>query len=321
MQLPTHLAQSTSTTDFINQLAAPASAPFLNSLASDHPHMNWPYDPYRSPDHATANRIAQAILQSKRQPDSASNITALIPPCDPHQTWYHETLPALRDSLGTLHPQVDHQEIETAICDHWHDAVTIADTSSPSDTLSSHDTCELLFSFTQSLSFEDHLIESHKAWSDPGELAITEDLQFALTQIGYTVTRFRKIAKNHHPSWQPLTSKSPRRAQVVEPGKLLQAIDNACSRTFIFALYAIAPLQDVFEIDLTRDISFSKCWLSVLDPINGTFHDEPIDTQIIVAPGDGHLISGADLAWSPDEICGLYRPHYHARIINPVHPN
>ncbi len=321
MQIPANLAQSETTAEFTAKLTSPEGARFIASIVSAHPHTNWPFDPYRSTDHATANRIAEAILSSKRETTPSSPIDQLLPPTEPQETWYHEALPELRADLEALPDHLDKDEVADALFDHWAEAVTATDASSPADTVSSYDTCELLFTFTQSLSFEDHLIESHKAWSDPEELAITTDLQFALSQIGYTVSQFRKNTKNSHPAWQRLKPMRARRAPLVAPDKLNQAIENACSRTFIFALYAIVPLQDVFELDLAAPIIFSKCWLSVLDPINGTFHDEPIEGTVLVMPSDGHLISGSSLAWSPDDICGLHRTHYEARINNNPKPN
>ncbi len=316
MQIPANLAQSATTAEFTAKLATPEGAGFIASIVSAHPHTNWPFDPYRSTDHAAANQIAEAILSSKRETATSTALHQLLPPSEPQDTWYNEALPELRTDLETLPDHLDKDELADALFDHWAEAVTATDDSSPADTVSSYDTCELLFTFTPSLSFEDHLIESHKAWSDPEELTITADLQFALSQIGYTVSQFRKNAKNRHPAWQPLKPMRPRRAPLVVPEKLNQAIENACSRTFIFALYAIVPLQDVFDLDLAAPIIFSKSWLSVLDPINGTFHDEPIEGPVLVMPSDGHLISGSSLAWSPDDICGLHRPHYHARINN-----
>jgi hypothetical protein len=203
MQIPASLAQSKNTTEFAKKLATPEGAAFIASIISDHPHTSWQYDPYRSIDHAAANRIAEAILSSKRHPAHTTVIEQLLPPTEPHNTWYHEALPELRSDLEALPNHLDKHQIANAIFDHWSEAVTASDTSSPADTVSSYDTCELLFTFTPSLSFEDHLIESHKAWSDPGELAITADLQFALSQIGYTVTQFRKNAKN---LWIPLNT-------------------------------------------------------------------------------------------------------------------
>jgi len=31
---------------------------------------------------------------------------------------------------------------------------------------------------------------------------------------------------------------------------------------------------------------------------------------------DGHLLTGDEVAYSPDDICGLYRPHFHASLEN-----
>jgi len=53
-----------------------------------------------------------------------------------------------------------------------------------------------------------------------------------------------------------------------------------------------------------------------MDPINGTFFDVPANGPVTVKPEDGRFLSGGHLRWSPENICGLHTPYYHASVRN-----
>jgi hypothetical protein len=147
------------------------------------------------------------------------------------------------------------------------------------------------------------------------ELAITANLQFALNNLGYTIGEFRKASGNRHPAHSALPRNARRRrAPIISHEQLAEIIDNACSTSFLFCLYAIVPIPELIALDLSRPVTFEKCWVATMDPINGTFFDVPANGPVTVKPEDGRFLSGGHLRWSPENICCLHTPYYHAAV-------
>jgi hypothetical protein len=189
------------------------------------------------------------------------------------------------------------------------------DDSSVADLFASYDRCELLFRFSAERWLDDALVFSHRPWPETSELAITANLQFALNNLGYTIGEFRKASGNRHPADSALPRHARRRrAPIISHEQLAEIIDNACSTSFLFCLYAIVPIPELIALDLSRPVTFEKCWVATMDPINGTFFDVPANGPVTVKPEDGRFLSGGHLRWSPENICCLHTPYYHASV-------
>jgi hypothetical protein len=76
------------------------------------------------------------------------------------------------------------------------------------------------------------------------------------------------------------------------------------------------PIPELIALDLSRPVTFEKCWVATMDPTNGTFFDVSANGPVTVKPEDGRFLSGGHLRWSPENICGLHTPHYYAPISN-----
>jgi hypothetical protein len=74
------------------------------------------------------------------------------------------------------------------------------------------------------------------------------------------------------------------------------------------------PIPELIALDLSRPVTFEKCWVATMDPINGTFFDVPANGPVTVKPEDGRFLSGGHLRWSPENICCLHTPYYHAAV-------
>ena len=297
-------------------LSRPVGQRWLDALANAYPHEA--YTPSRSDSFSAdeRNAFASAMLDAKRSGEChIEALSELLTPASSAYTWHDWVRPDLEASLEAAGRR-DVESWSDEIRPLWSERASNADTTSPLDLIGSHDTCEILFSFTRTICGEDNLIHSHRPWSEPSELSITAELQFALNQIGYSVGQFRKLNGNRHESYETLRPKRPRRAPLVDYNALESLISNACSSMFNLYLFAIVPLTDVAKIDLTLPITFSPCWLATMNPMSGTFFEERCAEPVTVNPGDGFLISGNDVAYSPDRICGLHRPHFHGRLTN-----
>ena len=197
------------------------------------------------------NSYASTILRAKRageDPDAA--LEDHFCGASFHYTWSEYVRPDLETFLEQ-HGKRDTTKWTDEIRYEWEERAADADRSRASDLFDSHDRCELLFALTPTAGLEDHLIYSHKPWSEPAELSISPDLQFALNQIGYSINEFRRMSGNQHEATEKLHAKRPRRNPIVSQEKLTSIIANACSSMFNFYLFAIVPMTDLIKIGLT----------------------------------------------------------------------
>jgi hypothetical protein len=84
---------------------------------------------------------------------------------------------------------------------------------------------------------------------------------FALNNLGYTIGEYRKASGNRHRAHSALPRNARRRrAPIISHEQLAEIIDNACSTSFLFCLYAIVPIPELIALDLNRPVTFEKCW-------------------------------------------------------------
>lgn len=291
---------------------------WISALARSFPHARYERDRSTCFSLAQGNRFAAAMLEAKRTDcDIDELLQADLPPALFCDSWQYNIAPELR---AALRERFDERNIEEAWEEDlryaWEDIAADADKSSVTDLFTSTDRCELLFRFAQGPCLEDSAICSHKPWSEFSELAVTSDLQFALNNLGYTVAQYRRASGNRHPSYTRLKPTRPRRKPIIGFDKLEELVDNACSQYFHIYLFAIVPLTDIVVLDLEKPIIFEQCWVASANCWSGTFHEVTASGAVTVTPADGILLSGAEMAWSPDEICGFHTPHFHARVGN-----
>lgn len=305
-------------TDIDAFIASEPGTQWIDKLAESFPHTSYERDRSTTFTLKDCDRYAAAIIDAKRDGLEVDTcLTNELQPASFGSTWHYsvrpELQPALREQFDNRHIE---EQWEDTLRREWEDRAADAGESTATDLLASYDYCQLLFRFSQGPYIEDTMIVSHKPWSDYSELAITEDLQFALNNLGYTVGQFRTACSNTHEAYKPLKARRPHRQPIVTMDKLKEAIENACSQYFHIYLFAIIPITDLMALDISKPITFDKCWVATANCFSGTFHDVPADCPVTVNPGDGVLLSGGHMAYSPDDVCGLYTPHYHARVHN-----
>ena len=297
-------------------LQRPVGRRWIDDLASAYPHEAFPRDYHAPLGDERCNAIASRLLAAKRgNIPLAEALAEEFEPNSPYYTWSDWLRPDLEAyivSQGRSSADDWLEEVQSL----WEDSAADRDDSSPLNLIASYDTCEILYALTPTASLEDCLIQSHKPWSEPSELAITPELQYALNQIGYTIGDFRANSGNRHEAFSRLTPGRRRRQPLVTYTDLASLIENSCSSMFNFFLFAIVPLDQLIPLDLSKPFTIDPCWLSTMNPMSGTFFDVPLAAPITLEPGDGFLLSGSDVAYSPDNICGLHRPHYASRIAN-----
>ena len=293
-----------------------AGANWLGMLADEFPHSRYWRDRSDCWSLKSLNALAARIIDARYEGhDVDEAMEAEFRPADFWATWHHDVAPEIR---GLLREEgiADDGDTFNAIRDGWEDHAAERDESCVSDLFASYDYCELLFRFTTERWLDDSLVFSHRPWPDAAELGMTHNLQFALANLGFTVSQFRKASGNRRAADPPLPRSRRRRAPIIAYEQLAEIIDNACSTSFLFCLYAVVPIPQLIALDFTRPVTFEQCWVATLDTLNGTFFDVPANGPVTVSPGDGRFLSGGDLRWSPENICCLHTPHYHASVSN-----
>lgn len=299
-------------------LSSTAGTQWAEKLARSYPHTSYSRGRSDTFSLAQCDEYASAIIQAKRSGENPeTKLASVIHPCRLRETWHYD----LRSDLaGALREQFDDRDLEEeweeSVYPVWKDAAASHDDSSATDLFASYDYCQILFRFANKRYVEDSLIHSNKPWPDFAHLTVDENLQFALNNLGFTVGQYRKASGNKDRAYSPLKSTRPRRDPIITNEQLEELVENACSTYFHFYLFAIVPITDVIELDPNAPIKFSKAWVASSNCINGTFHDVPANGPVTVNPTDGLLISGFDMAYSPDHVCCLHTPHYHARLRN-----
>jgi len=299
-------------------LASKPGAEWIAQLAEAVPHTRYWRDRSDCWSLKQLNGLAAKIIDAHYEgQDVECAMEAEFPPSEFGDTWHYQIARPLRDQLDAVGIDDTDGEIREAIRSAWEDAAADRDDSRVADLFASHDRCELLFRFSIEQWLDDSLIHSRKPWPEASALSVTRNLQFALSNLGYTITEFRKQSKNNHPAAEYLQrSARRRRAPIVSWDRLNDLIENACSTSFLFCLYAIVPIPDLIGLDFSKPVTFEKCRVATMDPINGTFQDAEANGPVTVRPGDGRFLSGGHLRWSPENICALHTPFYHASVRN-----
>jgi hypothetical protein len=202
------------------------------------------------------------------------------------------------------------------LCDELYEQ----DTSSATDMFSSFDRAEVVFLLAPPGHALDATISSNRPWPDYRDLTVCDNLAHALAALGYTVSAYRAHSGNRNPSspeWQKSQLKRPPFTRTKEPlctlEHLKEMIENSCSQHFLICLYAIVPVSQIFDLDLTRPITFSDASVATYNPFSGTFHDATRIQNVTVTPEMGRLISPHSW-YSPEDICGLVPSYYHGDL-------
>ncbi|MBJ7527742.1 MAG: hypothetical protein JHD10_10980 [Sphingomonadaceae bacterium] len=200
------------------------------------------------------------------------------------------------------------------------DALREQDTSSAADIFSSFDRAEIVFLLAPPGHAIDATISSTRPWSDYRNLKVCDNLVHALAALGYTVSAYRAHSGNRNPSspeWSKSRLKRPSFTRPSEPlctlEQLEEMIENSCSQHFLICLYAIVPVSQIFDLDLSQPITFLDASIATYNPFSGTFHDAVRIQNVTVPPEMGRLISPHQW-YSPEDICGLVHHHYHGNI-------
>lgn len=283
-------------------------------------------------DRKRANEMAGAILDVKKEPEDphwprGSKIMGRIGKsfnfgyCIDHH-WYEEARREIKNKIEAINDELA-DDVEILDLDDWLEALrqpicdglSENDDSKPTDLLGEWDKCEVIFILKDDGYLDDNLISSTKNYSEFSELYICDRLQHSLSILGYNIKDYRRISGNRHPHRSLKRGLKKASVPLLTPDELREVVDNACNSNFFFVLYAMVPIKDLIDLDLSKPITFSQAAVGTYNPFNGTFHDVIKKEAITVKPNQGELYSGS-IGYSPDDICGLYRPVYYASIRN-----
>lgn len=309
---------------------------FLEHLTSDLYYSRYSDDGNRRPmELAQGNKLAEAILSAYHDKEDSREPAVRM----------HGAAASFFDfGYGTTsywwqeaHDQV-HSALEQIACDlkdthdvtvgdDWADEWTEylqdvitqklgdEDDSEPSDLLGRFDHCEAIFLLKPEGYVIDQMISSNRSWPDFEDLHVGPELQHGLATLGYSLPQYRLLSGNRNPA-EDIDTETPKRAErLCSPSQLKEMVENSCAQHFLFALYAVIPVQELLDLDPAQPMVFSKAAVATYNPHSGTFHDCTQAENVTVTPADGELITG-NYGYSPDSICGLHIPHYYGNLKN-----
>ncbi len=220
-------------------LASPSGQGWLGQLADNFPHTRYWRDRSDCWSLRSLNALAARIIDAHYDGhDVEEAMEAEYPPAEFWPTWHHEVDSEVRTLLLDAGGRDDGHEILDAIRSGWEDMAAERDDSCVGDLFASYDRCELLFRFSPHRWLDDSLLHSHRPWPEFAELAVTENLQFVLGNLGYTIGQYRKASGNSHKAYTALPSLARRRpAPIVSWEQVEELVDNACSTSFLVCLY------------------------------------------------------------------------------------
>jgi len=315
-------------------LATDRGRRFLERLTSELYYTR--YEPDRNVMRlSAANKLAEAILDAKRSADGDQGQAARMAVAghfgfgyELDDYWWNEA----REKVGTILERVEthlrDEEIEVSFDpDDWLssledrvlDILESEDDSEATDLICSADCFEAVFIFKPEGYVIDQMVSSNKAWPDFADLHVGPELQHGLASLGYSIADYRRISGNRNPSEDLLRGLKKRPQPLLDPEQLREIVENACSQNFLFAIYAIVPVQDLLDLDLAKPITFSQAAIATYNPFSGTFHEVTPKQPVTVEPNEGELFCGGEYV-SPDAICGFYTPVFKSFLNNEASP-
>ena len=218
---------------------------------------------------------------------------------------------------GIIIPAVDVPAWEETARECLAEALNEADDTGPEDLLDKHDQAEVVFFFGKpGWGFEDVCCSSLKPWSDPAEIQVNQNLEWALASLGYSLEAYRALSGNAHPG-ERLAGLAPRRAPVVTEDDLREMIENACTSYFAFVLYAVVPVTDLLDVRKGAPLTFQNARVGTYNPSSGTFYNARPIESITVGADEGTLRSCHGW-YSPNDICDFVVSKMRGRITCPA---
>lgn len=283
------------------------------------------YDHQRSPySIKEGNNFAKAILDAKKGAECIGEVHDALEAeftsqsaedsyYDEYKSDIDEKIEQMADAINDMReergdiPEMDIEAWEDAARDSIVEAMYDGDDSDVMDMFTSSDRCELIVRLGG-----DSVIYSNRPWSDFSDLSIDQSLQRTLAALGYSISDYRKISGNKNKTEGLARGVRKRSHPLLSPEELQELIDNSCSSSFSIVLYAAIPFTQLIEVDLSKPFVLSKYSIAVYDESNGTFFEITRKSPLVIRPGDGEV--DCPRGYSPEDICGLYMPHFHADI-------
>ena len=219
-----------------------------------------------------------------------------------------DALDELREDDDTI-PELDQEAWEQEVRDRIVDHMAGEDDSSVMDLFGDYDRCELMVTLGSG-----EYVESSKAWADFDNLVVDEALQRALYAMGYTVGDYRRMSGNRTSSGRLAKGLRKRAQPLLSEKELRELVSEACNTHWKFVLYAMVPVASLIDLDLDAPISLSRYSIASYNGSSGTFYEIGRKHAITLMPGEAKLRGPGH--YTPEDICGLYAPAFHADIAN-----
>lgn len=313
-------------------LGSAKAKPIIDALVEDSYFTRWESSRSTLPEKTTQEivtdflgRLRTAKTDEERRFAKERTLVEHLSCNDPEDEWYQTGHSVWTGIEAELCGAVDAAGIDGYDTDEWTSAAASAferrivddDDSTPQGMISSFDKVEIMFWLVHPKASTDDLCTIAGPWPDAARVEITDEFQFALAKLGWTVTDWRNHVGSKEPS--QLSGTRPPRGTgqgasdavdgsldpLVSLEDLKVVIDNGCTQYFGLVLYAWVPLNDVLDIDLDRHVAFGKASVALYNPYAGTFMETSARPgTVVVKDGVDGRFEGL-LGESPKDFCGM----------------
>jgi hypothetical protein len=305
---------------------------WLKNISRNFYYTQWYNDNRSSYDLREMNALAKEILEAKYDKKDECEIldilTSKFADYSAEDKFYEEYRSEIKNELIDIHSEIeDLSETDDTIpeidledwLEEWLDEIKDRvvddlynnDESCVTDMYSSHDKAEIVFYFGSNKLIDS--VYTNRNYSDFSDLVIDDNLQSQLAAMGYSISEYRKMSGNKNKS----TIKGgvrKRKQPILTPENLREIVENACSTWFDFVVYAIVPIKELIDIDVSKPIVLSRYAVATYNGSSGTFHDVNKDESLVLYPHEGKLAGLT--GYTPEDICGLSQRYYTAQIKN-----
>lgn len=324
-------------------LASDEAKPLIDAMVADSCFTRWESSRSLLPEDKTQaivndflSYLRAAKTDEERRFAKERALVENLSHADPEDEWHQTGIETWRPIQDAIDEAVEEAGIDGYDADEWRNAAASAferrmiddDDSTPEGMISSFDKVEIMFWLVAPKASTDDLCTIAGPWPDAKRVGITDEFQFALAKLGWTITDWRNHVGSKEPS--ELNGKRPPRGTgqgfpgavdgsldpLVSLDSLVEVIDNGCTQFFGLVLYAYVPLSDVLDIDLKRHMSFSKAHVALYNPYAGTFMStEARPGPVVVMDGVDGRFEGL-LGASPKDFCGMIMDGFDARLVD-----
>lgn len=311
-------------------LGTPKGKRLVSHLISLGSHEAWTRE-NRPMEDATKNSIASSALELLRKAKTPEDrravamkaISAHVRPNHAEDDWYQnvskdadQIVEDLAEGALQGGMEFDREEWEQCLRDAYVDTAHARDDSRPQDVVHHTDKVEVMFFLHSPDHGIDDMCTIRGPWPDPKAVILDDEFVFAASRLGITPAEWVEATGSEDPLPDGEAGPDPLE-RLMTAAELAVCVENGCTQNFCIVVYAIVPLHELLELDLTRPFAIGNASIAVYNQYAGTFHEKSLKRDVVLMEGVDGSLQTTDVGYSPKDICGMAEDYYAGHIYEP----